>query len=138
MVINKNGLPVPFVLNEAQRIVAQDLIQIIFAEIPAPASVLYHKSRQMGISVLIAKLEQYVGTRKKNLGIQHVMPTEDDADDLFEKKFIPILQGVHPDLAPNVHKTERRLKFLDFSGISLNSYVNYSSSQKQSAGRGGR
>lgn len=137
MVINKNGLPVPFILNEAQRIVAEDLIKIIFAEIPAPASVLYHKSRQMGISVLIAKLEQYVGTRKKNLGIQHVMPTEDDADDLFEKKFIPILQGVHPDLAPNVHKTERRLKFLDFSGISLNSYVNYSSSQKQSAGRGG-
>lgn len=137
MIIDKNGQAVPMKLNEAQRIVAQDIIEIVFAPIPAPASVFYHKSRQMGITVLFNKLEQYIGTRRKNLGMQHVMPTEDDADDIFEKKFVPILQGVHPDLAPEVYKTERRLKFLEFGGIKLNSYVNYSSSQKQSAGRGG-
>lgn len=137
MIIDKNGTPVKFVLNEAQKVVAEDIISAVFAEIPAPTNIFYHKCRQMGISVVVSKIEQYLGTRRKNLGMQHVMPTEDDADDLFEKKFIPILQGVHPDLAPKTHKTERRIKFLEFGGVALNSYVNYSSSQKQSAGRGG-
>lgn len=137
MIIDKNGQAVKFKLNEAQRIVADDIIREVFAEVPSPANLFYHKCRQMGISVVMSKLEQYIGTRRKNIGMQHVMPTEDDADDLFEKKFIPILQGVHPDLAPEVYKTERRLKFLEFGGVRLNSYINYSSSQKQSAGRGG-
>lgn len=137
MIINKNGQSVPMILNEAQRAVAEDILSAVFAEIPSPTNLFYHKCRQMGITVLLQKLEQFIGTRRKNIGMQHIMPTEDDADDLFEKKFIPMLQGVHPDLAPNVYKTERRLKFVDFGGVKLNSYVNYSSSQKQSAGRGG-
>lgn len=137
MIIDKNGQAVPFVLNEAQLLVAEDILGEIFAEVPSPTNVFYHKCRQMGISVVMSKIEQYIGTRRKNLGMQHVMPTEDDADDLFEKKFIPILQGVHPDLAPEVHKTERRLKFISFGGVALQTYVNYSSSQKESAGRGG-
>jgi len=137
MIIDKNGQAVPFVLNEAQRIVAQDIIEAFFAEVPSPTNIFYHKCRQMGISVVTSKIEQYIGTRVKNIGMQHVMPTEDDADDLFEKKFIPIFQGVHPDLMPETYKTERRLKFSEFGGVKLNSYVNYSSSQKSSAGRGG-
>lgn len=137
MIIDKNGRPVPMVLNEAQRLVAQDILSEVFTDLPRPTNLFYHKCRQMGISVLLSKVEQYIGTRRKNIGMQHVMPTEDDADDLFEKKFIPMLQGVHPDLSPSVHKTERRLKFLEFGGVKLNSYANYSSSQKTSAGRGG-
>lgn len=136
MIIDKNGIAVPFRLNEAQKAVARFLIEELFKEIPSPINLFIHKSRQMGISVVIAKLEQYVGTRIPNLNMQHVMPTEDDADDLFEKKFVPMFQGTHPDLAPDVYKTTRRLKFLEYGGVKLGSSVTFSSSQKSSANKG--
>lgn len=136
MIINKNGTAVPFKLNEAQKAVAKFLMAELFKEIPSPINLFIHKSRQMGISVVIAKLEQYVGTRIPNINMQHVMPTEDDADDLFELKFVPMFQGTHPDLAPEVRKTERRLKFIEYGGVKLGSSLTFSSAQKSSANKG--
>lgn len=136
MIIDKNGIARSFKLNEAQIAVAKFLIAEIFKEIPSPINLFIHKSRQMGISVVIAKLEQYVGTRIPNLNMQHVMPTEEDADDLFELKFVPMFQGTHPDLAPEVRKTERRLKFLTYGKRKLNSSLTFSSAQKSSANKG--
>lgn len=136
MIIDKNSMAVPFKLNEAQIVVAEYIIQEVFAEIPSPTNLFIHKCRQMGISVLIAKVEQFVCSRRKNLNAQHLMPTEEDADDLCEKKFVPQLQGTHPDLLPRTHVTKRRAKFIEFRDIKLNSSVTFSSSQKQAPGHG--
>lgn len=136
MIIDKNGLSVPFRLNEAQRAVANFIIEEVFAEIPSPTNLFIHKCRQMGISVVIAKLEAFLCSRKKNLNTQHIMPTEDDADDLCDKKFVPQLQGTHPALLPQTHVTKRRVKFIEFGGVALNSSVTFSSAQKQSGNRG--
>lgn len=136
MIIDKNGLSVPMYLNEAQRVVAQYIIAEVYAEIPSPTNLFIHKCRQMGISVVIAKVEQFLCTRIKNLNTQHIMPIEEDADDLCEKKFVPQLQGTHPQLLPVTHVTKRRVKFTDFGGIRLGSSVTFSSAQKQSGNRG--
>lgn len=136
MIIDKNGLSVPFKLNEAQRIVADFIIQEVFAEVPSPINLFIHKCRQMGITVLIAKLEAFLCSRKKNLNTQHLMPTEPDADDLCEKKFIPQLQGTHPALLPAVHQVKRKVKFLDFGGVALNSSVTFSSAEQHAPGHG--
>src|SRR4051812_16759323 len=87
MIIDKNGLSVPFKLNEAQKLVANFIISEIYAEYPSPTNLFIHKCRQMGISVVISKVEQFLCTRIKNLNTQHIMPVESDADDLCDKKF---------------------------------------------------
>lgn len=136
MITDKNGIPVPFKLNEAQKIVADILIQALFAEIPIPTNVFIHKCRQMGITVIIQKVEQYVCTRIKNINIQHLMPTEQDADDLAEKKFIPMLQSTHPELLPETSVIKRRVKFLQLDDIKIGSSVTFGSAQQQAPGHG--
>lgn len=134
MIIDKNGVAVPFILNEAQKLVALYIIKEIYAPIPSPINLFIHKCRQMGISVVIAKVEQYLCTRIKNLNTQHIMPTEEYAEDLCDKKFVPQLQGTHPQLLPKIHQIKRKVKFLSLLGITLNSSVTFSSAQKQAAG----
>lgn len=136
MIIDKNGLAVPFKLNEAQKMVADFIIGEIYTEYPSPTNLFIHKCRQMGISVVIAKVEQFLCTRIRNLNTQHIMPIEEDADDLCDKKFVPQLQGTHPGLLPEIHATKRRVKFLKFLGQKLDSSVTFSSAQKQSGNRG--
>lgn len=136
MITDKNGVPVRLVMNEAQVLVAAVILAAVFAVVPMPINVFIHKSRQMGISIILAKIEQFLCTRKKNLNTQHLMPTEEDADDLCDKKFIPQLQGTHPALLPAVHQIKRKVKFLEFGGIALNSSVTFSSAQKQAPGHG--
>lgn len=137
IILDKNGNAVPMKLNEAQLAVADFLIPEIFAEMPAPINLFIHKSRQMGITTVLNKIEQYVATRIRNINMQHVMPSEDDADDIFELKFIPGIQGTHPELIPDTYKTERRLKFTEFGGTPLKSAISFSSAEKKSGGRGG-
>lgn len=136
MIIDKNGAPVPFKLNEAQKAVADKILTKVFAEIPSPTNLFIHKCRQMGISVVIAKVEQFICSRKKNINAQHLMPTEPDADDLCEKKFIPLLQGTHPTLLPTIHPIKRRIKFVGYDEVKLNSSVTFSSAQQQAPGHG--
>lgn len=136
MIINKNGIAVAFDLNEAQIVVAKAIIQEMLTDIPSPLNVFIHKSRQMGISVIIAKIEQYLCSRIKNLNAQHIMPTEEDADDLCEKKFVPLLQGTNPSFMAEVHQIKRKVKFLKFGDAVLDSSVQFSSAQKQAPGHG--
>lgn len=136
MIVNKNGKAVPFKLNEAQEVTAKTILKHAFAPTPSPSNIFIHKSRQMGISVLIAKIEQYLATRLSNFNAQHLMPTEPDADDLCDKKFIPQLQGTHPQLLPEATAITRRVKFKEFHGVKLNSSVTFSSAQQQAPGHG--
>lgn len=136
MIIDKNGQAQKFKLNEAQKVAAKFIILEAFAPVPSPVNLFIHKSRQMGITVLIAKAEQYLCTRIKNFNTQHIMPTEGDSDDLNEKKFIPLLQGTNPELLPETHTLKSRVKFLEFGGVKLDSSVTFSSAQKHGGNRG--
>lgn len=136
IIIDKNSQAVPFKLNEAQVAVAKMIIPEVFNEVPVPTNLFIHKSRQMGISTVLLKIEQFICSRKKDLNTQHIMPTEEDAEDLAEKKFVPALQATHKDLLPEISQTKRRLRFIEFGGVVLRSSVTFQSSQKQAPGHG--
>jgi hypothetical protein len=136
IVIDKNGVAVPMKLNEAQKAVASLIIPLVFAELPSPTNVFIHKARQEGISTVLMKIEQYCAGRIRNLNTQHMMPTEPDAEEMSEKKFIPALQGLHPELAPTVYPIKRKYKFKDFGGTVLNSSVSFSSAESTGANAG--
>lgn len=135
MIINKNGEAVKFKLNEGQKIVARAILKEAMAETPRPIKMFIHKSRQMGISVVLGKVEQYLATRIPNINIQHIMPVEADAEDFCEKKFIPLLQGTQPLLLPKTHAIKRRVKFVEYGGKKLDSYVDFTSAENKSGGR---
>lgn len=136
MIVNKNGQAVPFELNEAQSLTARWILKEVFKPFPSPINVFIHKSRQMGISVVIAKIEQFLCTKLPNINCQHIMPVEADADDLCDKKFIPLLEGTHPLLLPNVTAIKRRVKFLDMDGKPIKSSVDFTSAENRSGSRG--
>lgn len=136
IVIDKNGYAVPMKLNEAQRAVADILIPELFAPVPSPVNIFIHKSRQMGITTVLMKIEQYCCTRLRNVNTQHIMPTEPDAEEISEKKFIPALQGVHPELAAVVYPVKRKFRFREYGGVPLNSSVTFTSAQAKGANKG--
>lgn len=93
LIINKKGHAVPFLLNEAQEEVAKLILSKAFAPIPEPIALVIHKSRQMGISVVLAALEQYLVDRKQNLNITHLLPDEQLAYQFFNEKWQPLAEG---------------------------------------------
>ena len=112
IILDKNGSPITFNLNNAQRIVAKEILKAldpIMKKVPCPSiKVLIHKSRQMGITTLFLKLEQFFMTKTKNLNALHVMPTEEECDELKDRKLIPLLQGTHPDLLADMTSTANK------------------------------
>lgn len=140
IVLDENGSPVTFNLNKAQEIVAEKVIEAlepIMKKIPCPSiKVLIHKSRQMGITTIFLKLEQYFMTKTKNLNALHIMPTEDECDELKDRKLIPLLQGTHPDLMANMTSTANYVDFNEFEGNILDNRLRYMSSGTRGAGHG--
>lgn len=141
MITNKQGKVVPFKLNEAQRLVANQLLPFLFpseGEEPKPVTIVIHKFRQAGISVLLAKLEQYVASRKRKLVQLHLLPTDRLASQFFQTKVRPIIEGTHTNLlatvtgsgAPTPH-----LHFHDLNGTDLDSFIYYAGSLAKASGR---
>ena len=110
MIIDKQGHAVPFILNEAQREVAKLILPFIFAKVPEPVTLVIHKSRQMGISVLLAALEQYIVSRKQNINLTHLFPTEQLASQFFQEKWLPLMEATHPQLLPDMYATSSPLR----------------------------
>jgi len=135
-IINKQGEPVTWELNEPQKVIANKLFENIFTDDPKPKTIFIHKSRQMGASVLLSKAEEYILTRKRNFSIMHMHITEDDAVKFLEDKAIPIIQGTHNDLLPQVRRRDRTLYFEKFGDTELKSSVNFPSSMTKGAARG--
>ena len=104
IIYDKNGHPVTFELNEAQKLTADTIlkaIEPILTKKPTPSiRVCIHKSRQMGITTLCLKLEQYIMSKVTHFNTIHIMPTEPEADELRDRKLMPMLQATHPDLMP--------------------------------------
>ena len=140
IVLDKNGSPVVFKLNNAQKIVSKEILKAldpIMRKVPCPSiKVLIHKSRQMGITTLFLKLEQYFMTKTKNLTALHVMPTEEECDELKDRKLIPLLQGTHPDLMADMTTTANYVDFNEFGGVILDNRLRYMPSGTRGSGHG--
>lgn len=140
LIIDKKGHAVPFVLNEAQVKVAEMILSKAFAPIPEPISLVIHKSRQMGISVVLAALEQYIVDRKQNLNITHLMPDEQTAYQFFNEKWQPLAEGTHPQLLPDMYPTLSPVPYIkvgDFHGRNMNCNIKIGGAGSPAAGRSG-
>lgn len=137
---DKNGKIVPMILNEAQIAFAETVLEAmepILQKKPAGSiKVLVHKSRQMGITTATLKLEQFVGTRATNFNIMHIMPTESEADEMNDRKFMPLLWGTHPDLLPDISAVANYSDFIEFEGVPLNNRLTFISSGVKGSGHG--
>lgn len=138
IIINKQGHAVPFILNEAQREVAKLILPLVFAKIPEPVTLVIHKSRQEGISVLLAALEQYIAARKKNINLTHLFPTDDLAKSFFQEKWLTMLEGTHPQLLPDCYATTSPpyVKVRDFLGTNMGDNIRISSAESRAGSRG--
>ena len=140
LIIDKKGHAVPFVLNEAQEEVAKLILSKAFAPIPEPISLVIHKSRQMGISVVLAALEHYIVDRKQNLNITHLMPDEQLAYQFFNEKWQPLAEGTHPQLLPDMYPTLSPVPYIkvgDFHGRNMNCNIKIGGAGSPAAGRSG-
>jgi len=140
LIINKQGHAVPFVLNEAQEKVAELILSKAFAPIPEPVILVIHKSRQMGISVVLAALEQYIVDRKQNLNITHLFPDEQLASQFFNEKWQPLAEGTHPQLLPDMYPTITPVPYIkvgDFLGHNMNCNIKIGGAGSPAAGRSG-
>lgn len=140
LIINKEGHAVPFILNEAQELVAELIFSKVFAPIPEPISLVIHKCRQEGISVLLAAIEQYLVDRKQNLNITHLFPDEQLAYQFFNEKWQPLAEGTHPQLLPDMYPTISPVPYIkvgDFHGRNMNCNVKIGGAGSPAAGRSG-
>lgn len=140
LIINKKGHAVPFLLNEAQEEVAKLILSKVFAPIPEPIALVIHKSRQMGISVVLAALEQYLVDRKQNLNITHLLPDEQLAYQFFNEKWQPLAEGTHPQLLPDMYPTLSPVPYIkvgDFHGRNMNCNIKIGGAGSPAAGRSG-
>lgn len=145
LILDKNGVPVPFLLNEGQKLVAKTVLDAISPIInkspdialnPVKILILIHKARQLGITTLFLKLEEYIMSVVENMNALHIMPTDDEANEMIDRKFVPIIEGTHPDLLPNVSVSGNRADFIDLFGNRLNNRLRFISSGIQGAGHG--
>lgn len=140
LIINKQGHAVPFILNEAQEKVAALILSKAFAPIPEPISLVIHKSRQMGISVVLAALEQYIVDRKQNINITHLFPDEQLASQFFNEKWQPLAEATHPQLLPDMYPTITPVPYIkvgDFHGRNMNCNIKIGGAGSPAAGRSG-
>jgi len=136
LVINKDSKRVSFVLNEAQVVTAEIILRAVLIGGQGFLNLVIHKSRQMGISLVLMGIEQYLSTRKRNFHTQHIMPTDADVKDLKDFKLIPMLQGTHPQLLPTIRTTTNRVSFIEWGGTKLNSTIDFRTAQSHGAGHG--
>lgn len=138
IIVDKDGHAVPFVLNEAQEAVANFILPKAFASVPEPVTLVIHKSRQMGISVVLAAIEQYVVSRKQNLNTTHLFPDDQLAYQFFVEKWQPLAEGTAPQLLPKMSATTSPSPYIrvrDFYSRNMNCNVRITGAGSSSAGR---
>lgn len=140
IILDEDGRPVKMVLNEAQEIFSAKVLEAVLPIIkkqPCPSiKVLCHKSRQMGITTVCIKLEQFILSKAVFINVLHIMPTDPEADELRDRKLIPMLQGTHPDIMPRMIPVGNHIDFKDFEGNRLDNRLSYMSAGAKGAGHG--
>lgn len=140
LVNDKQGTPVPFKLNEAQKLFAEIVLKAIdpiIHKIPTPSiRILVHKSRQMGITTACLKLEQFILSKAVNFNGLHIMPTEDEANEMIDRKLLPLLQGTHPELMAEMNASGNKVDFMYFEENLLDNRLTFMSSGARGSGHG--
>ena len=145
LVPDKNGIPVTFVLNEAQKKVAELVLNAMEPIInkdptlkfhPVEIQILIHKARQQGITTVFLKLEEFIMSKVENFNALHIMPTEPEAEEMIDRKFIPLIEGTHPDLMATMNASGNKVDFIDFFGNRLSNRLRFVSAGIQGAGHG--
>lgn len=140
VIINKQGHATPFVLNEAQKAVAELILSHAFAPIPEPVTLVIHKARQEGISTVLAAIEQYLACRKPNLNIVHLLPDEQLAYQFFNEKWQPLAEGKHPQLLPDMYPTLSPVPYIqvgNYLNHEMNTNIKIGGAGSSAAGRSG-
>lgn len=140
LVNDKNGKPVNMILNEAQELFAGEVIKAVAPMLKAKpmgsVRILCHKSRQLGITTVSLKLEEWILSKTHNLNALHIMPTEEEANEMMDRKMMPLLQGTHPDLLPEMNASGNHVDFMRFEGNMLDNRLTFMSSGTRGAGHG--
>lgn len=145
LVLDKDGIPVQFVLNEAQEKVASTILSALEPIInkdpdlklhPRKIQVLIHKARQMGITTVFLKLEEFILSKVDNFNALHIMPTEEEASEMIDRKLIPLMEGTHPDLMPEMNASGNKVDFISFFGVDLSNRLRFMSAGVHGAGHG--
>lgn len=140
IVIDKNGRPVKFKLNEAQKIFAETTLKAIYPMLHKKpmgrVRVMCHKSRQMGITTVCLKLEQFILTKLQNMNALHIMPTESEAMEMVDRKFLPLVQGTNPDLMATMNLSGNRVDFIDLDEQILDNRLSFMSAGTRGAMHG--
>jgi hypothetical protein len=131
IIIDKNGHPRIFKLNEAQKIFADTVLSAIRPMLQKKpmgrVRVLCHKSRQMGITTVCLKLEQFILSKTQNKNALHIMPTEAEANEMIDRKLLPLVQGTNPDLMATMNLSGNHVDFMDLEGQLLDNRLTFAS-----------
>ena len=108
-ILNKNRLTVPFNLNIAQKKLFETLLPMVDPKtrLDRRRTVMVVKCRQAGISVGITAFINYICSFVQGLdhmNVAHVFPVGDTITGFYNKKTVPIVTGVHPDLMPTMER----------------------------------
>lgn len=108
-ILNKNRLTVPFKLNIAQKKLFETLLPMVDPKtrLDRRRTVMVVKCRQAGISTSITAFINYICSFVQGLdhmNIAHVFPVGDTINGFYNKKTVPIVTGVHPDLMPTMER----------------------------------
>lgn len=108
-ILNKNRLTVPFSLNIAQKKLFETLLPMVDPKtrLDRRRTVMVVKCRQAGISVGITAFINYICSFVQGLdhmNVAHVFPVGDTITGFYNKKTVPIVTGVHPDLMPTMER----------------------------------
>lgn len=107
-IVNKSRQLVPFKLNAFQRKLFEVILPLVHKDtrINKRHTVLVVKGRQVGCSVGVTALINYLCAFAdlQNISVAHVFPVGDTITKFYHQKVLPIIQGVHSDLFPNVER----------------------------------
>lgn len=135
-ITNKERQIVPFKLNAFQEKVFETILPMVHKDTrqDRKRNVLIVKGRQTGASVSTVALIHYLCAYADlhNLSIAHVFPVGDTITKFYNQKVLPIIQGCHPDLFPDMTRqnlsTSILTKYENLKGIPLDNYYELISS----------
>lgn len=135
-IVNKERQVVPFKLNAFQEKLFETILPMVRKETrqDKKQNVLIVKARQVGASVSTIALIHYLCAYADlhNLSIAHVFPVGDTITKFYQQKVLPIIQGCHPTLFPDISRqnlsTSILTKYENLQGIALDNYYELVSS----------
>lgn len=131
-IVDKQRNVVPFILNGAQKKLAETLLPLIKKEtrLEKRLTVIIPKARQQGISTFSVEFLNYIASflqDLENTSICYTLPVTDTVSKFYTKKVEPMISAIHPDIFPTITKeslgSSILLKYPEIKGIRRNNYL---------------